>query len=60
MFRSVNKLRGGLPEIKDALDLLQLKPERLTLASPGVPTPRRVMPRRLIQLEGCRFFVRRP
>ena len=33
MFRSVNKLRGGLPEIKDALDLLELKPERLTLDS---------------------------
>ena len=35
MFRSVNKLRGGLPEIKDALDLLELKPERLTLDSPA-------------------------
>ena len=47
MFRSVNKLRGGLPDIKDALDLLQLKPERLTLQSPGVP-PSGVSSRRLI------------
>ena len=55
MFRSVNKLRGGLPEIKDALDLLQLRPERLTLQSPGVPSPSGVSPRRLIQLNNVGF-----
>lgn len=55
MFRSVNKLRGGLPEIKDALDLLQLKPERFTLQSPGVPSPSGVSPRRLIQLDNVGF-----
>ena len=55
MFRSVNKLRGGLPEIKDALHLLQLKPERLTLQSPGVPSPSGVSPRRLIQLDNVGF-----
>ena len=55
MFRSVNKLRGGLPEIQDALDLLQLKPERLTLHSPGVPSPSGVSPRRLIQLDNVGF-----
>ena len=55
MFRSVNKLRGGLPEIKDALDLLQLKPQRLTLQSPGVPSPSGVFPRRLIQLDNVSF-----
>ena len=55
MFRSVNKLRGGLPEIQDALDLLQLKPERLTLQSPGVPSPSGVSPRRLIQLDNVGF-----
>ena len=55
MFRSVNKLRGGLPEIKDALDLLQLKPERLTLQSPGVPSSSGVFPRRLIQLDNVGF-----
>ena len=55
IFRSVNKLRGGLPEIHDALDLLQLKPERLSLQSPGVPTPSGVCPRRLIQLNNVSF-----
>ena len=55
IFRSVNKLRGGLPEIKDALDLLQLRPERLTLESVGVPSPSGVFPRRLIQLKDVGF-----
>ena len=55
IFRSVNKLRGGLPEIKDALDLLQLKPERLTLESVGVPSPSGVFPLRLIQLKDVGF-----
>ena len=58
-FRSLNRLRGGLPEIKDALDLLELKPERLLLSSPGVPTPDGLMPRRLIQLKDVSFSYRR-
>ena len=58
-FRSLNRLRGGLPEIKDALDLLDLKPERLLLDSPGVPTPEGLMPRRLIQLKDVSFWYRR-
>ena len=58
-FRSLNRLRGGLPEIKDALDLLDLRPERLLLASPGVPTPEGLMPRRLIQLKNVSFSYRR-
>ena len=58
-FRSLNRLRGGLPEIKDALDLLELKPERLLLSSPGVPTPQGLMPRRLIQLKDVSFSYRR-
>lgn len=55
MFRSVNRLRGGLPEIVDALELLRLQPERYLLSSPGVPTPEGVMPRRLIQLKDVSF-----
>ena len=55
MFRSINKLRGGLPEIKDALQLLTMTPDRLLLSSPGVPTPDGVMPRRFIGLEGVGF-----
>jgi len=58
-FRSLNRLRGGLPEIKDALDLLDLKPERLLLSSPGVSTPEGLMPRRLIQLKDVSFSYRR-
>lgn len=58
-FRSLNRLRGGLPEIKDALDLLDLKSERLLLSSPGVPTPEGLMPRRFIQLKDVSFSYRR-
>ena len=58
-FRSLNRLRGGLPEIRDALDLLELKPERLLLSSPGVPTQEGLMPRRLIQLKDVSFSYRR-
>ena len=54
-FRSLNRLRGGLPEIKDALELLELQPERMVLTSPGAPTPDGVMPRRLIQLKDVSF-----
>ena len=55
MFRSINRLRGGLPEIADALELLSLKPDRYLIASPGVPTPDGVMPRRYIQLQDVSF-----
>lgn len=55
LFRSINKLRGGLPEIQDALELLQIKPDRLLLSSPGVPSPDGVMPRRYIQLVDVGF-----
>ena len=55
MFRSLNKLRGGLPEVKDALDLLCMRPTRLSLADPVVPSPEGVMPRRLIELRDVTF-----
>ncbi|MFM9048308.1 MAG: ABC transporter ATP-binding protein [Cyanobium sp.] len=55
LFRSINKLRGGLPEIQDALELLRIKPDRLLLSSPGVPSPDGVMPRRFIQLVDVTF-----
>lgn len=54
-FRSLNRLRGGLPEIKDALELLELQAERMVLTSPGVPTTDGVMPRHLIQLKDVSF-----
>tara|TARA_B100001939_G_scaffold46009_1_gene35569 strand:- start:1542 stop:3359 length:1818 start_codon:yes stop_codon:yes gene_type:complete len=55
MFRSINRLRGGLPEISDALELLNLRSERYLAGSPGVPTPDGVMPRRYIQLQDVSF-----
>ena len=54
-FRNINKLRGGLPEIQDALELLDLRPKRLNASAPGVPTPSGVMPRQFIQLRGVSF-----
>ena len=55
VFRSINKLRGGLPEVKDALELLRMRPGRLSLADPGVPSPDGVMPNRLIELSEVNF-----
>lgn len=55
MFRSINRLRGGLPEIADALELLSLKPERYLINSAGVPSPDGVMPRREIRLKEVCF-----
>ena len=54
-FRSVNKLRGGLPEVKDALELLRMRPQRYSLGDVGVPSPDGVMPRRLIELQDVSF-----
>ena len=54
-FRNINKLRGGLPEIQDALELLDLRPKRLHATAPGVPTPNGVMPRQFIQLRDVSF-----
>ncbi|CAE06688.1 ABC transporter ATP-binding protein [Parasynechococcus marenigrum] len=54
-FRNLNKLRGGLPDIKDSLELLSLKPKRLLLDTDSVPTPSGVMPRRSIQLDDVTF-----
>lgn len=54
-FRNINKLRGGLPEVKDALELLCMKPTRLELSDPVVPSPDGVMPRRLIELSDVTF-----
>ena len=55
VFRSLNKLRGGLPEVKDAVQLLTMRPTRYTLADPVVPSPDGVMPRRLIELRDVTF-----
>ncbi len=54
-FRNSNKLRGGLPEIHDALELLALRPKRILSSSPGVPTASGIMPRQSIQLKHVSF-----
>ena len=54
-FRNSNKLRGGLPEIHDALELLALRPKRILSSSPGVPTTSGMMPRQSIQLKNVSF-----
>ncbi len=54
-FRNINKLRGGLPEIQDALELLALRPVRMESTSPSIPTASGVMPRQSIQLRQVSF-----
>ena len=55
VFSNVNKLRGGLPEVKDALELLRMRPNRLSLGDSGVPSSDGIMPSRLIELSGVNF-----
>ena len=54
-FRNSNKLRGGLPEIRDALELLALRPKRILSSSPEVPTSHGIMPRQSIQLKNVSY-----
>ena len=54
-FLNINRLRGGLPEIQDALELLDLRPQRIDHNSSRVPTASGVMPRQLIQLRQVSF-----
>lgn len=55
IFRSINKLRGSLPEINDALDLVELKPGRTFQIIQSAPTPEGVMPRHTIQLSSVSY-----
>jgi ATP-binding cassette, subfamily B, bacterial len=55
IFRSVNRFRGSLPDISDALQLLDLKSSRATLQSPGTPSPAGVMPKNTIKLTDVWF-----
>ncbi|BEV35535.1 ABC transporter ATP-binding protein/permease [Synechococcus sp. M16CYN] len=58
-FRNINKLRSGLSEIEDALELLTLKPERMCLTSSSVSTVSSIMPRQFIQLKQASFSYSR-
>ena len=49
-FRSITSLRAGLPDLQETLKLIDLPLERLTIRSPGVPSPEGVMPKNSIRL----------
>jgi ATP-binding cassette subfamily B protein len=52
-FRSLTQLRGGLPLVSGALELLNLPCDRPTLATAGVPSPAGVFPRHTIRLQNA-------
>ena len=39
LFRDLNKIRGGLPNLQEAIDIITLTPKRIRLSDPSVPTP---------------------
>jgi len=51
MFRALTQLRGSLPLLSSALDLLALPEGRPTLRTPGVPSAAGVFPRHTIRLQ---------
>ncbi len=55
IFRSINKLRGSLPDIVDALGLLQLTPRRIIVGYSGAPSPEGVMPSTSIRLDNISY-----
>ena len=50
-FRSLTQLRGGLPLLSSAMELMDLPIARPTLRTPGVPSAQGIFPRHLIQLD---------
>ena len=55
LFRGLNRLRGGLPQMQEALELLELSSDRLLLNSPEVPSSSGLIPQRFIQLKDVSF-----
>ena len=55
MFRAVNRLRGSLPDLEDALELLNLRPVRLAEPSKLMVTPAGVMPKHTIKLQAISY-----
>ena len=51
LFRGMTMLRGSLPIVSSALDLLDLPSDRPTLRTPGVPSAAGVFPRHTIRLQ---------
>ena len=50
VFSSLIQLRGGLPMVNKVVELLYLPRPRLTITSPGVPSPDAVLPQHTIEL----------
>ena len=55
IFRSLTQLRGGLPQVSELLDVLDLSSERPLLSSPDVPSPAGIFPRHTIRLQKVSF-----
>jgi ATP-binding cassette subfamily B protein len=51
LFRGFTMLRGSLPVVSSALDILDLPADRPTLRTPGVPSAEGVFPRHTIRLQ---------
>ncbi len=50
VFKAINKLRGSLPVLEDALELLHLEPSRLVSSAQLPFSPAGIMPRQTIKL----------
>ena len=55
IFRSLTQLRGGLPQVSELLDVLDLPAGRPLLSTPGVPSPAGIFPRHTIRLQTVCF-----
>ena len=55
VFKAINRLRGSLPDLADALDLLELKPVRFLHQSDLPVTPAGIMPRHTIKLSNISY-----
>ena len=55
IFRSLTQLRGGLPQVSELLDVLDLPAQRPLLSTPGVPSPAGIFPRHTIRLQKVSF-----
>ncbi len=51
IFRSITQLRGGLPQVTELLEILNLPSDKPTLNTPGVPSPKGISPRNSISLK---------
>lgn len=50
LFHSLTELRGGLPQVSHAVELLELPMKRFVLGCSGVPTPAGVLPHHSLRL----------